>query len=271
MPGSVKVTVVVPATVGAVRRPGRGEAECADHLVELPGVVAVVDRGIDLVALHPAVHPDPERHVERRAAKLLGRRVEREGEVAQLGRPDRSALPRRRRCPGRCRSVAGPDARPAPPPAPPPAPGPVPGPVALARPRRARRGGRLGPIRAAAALDRRPRPAGVGGGGVGIGSGSTRGRGDRRRDRHLPGRRRLGDRRQGNIRPPGDRRHRRRHRRPSASAGSPGASVRRPEPLAARAPASSDEQRVHQQRQQRGRRSGGGRSGGSAGVRLARA
>ena len=86
MPGSVKVTVVVPAT----RVPSGARAGVNRNAritwSNFSRVLAVADRRIDFVALDLSIHPHPESHRERRAAELLGWIVERKGEISKLGR-----------------------------------------------------------------------------------------------------------------------------------------------------------------------------------------
>src|SRR4051812_36919914 len=63
-----------------------GEAKRAHDFVELLGVFPVPDLRDHLVALDPAVHPNPERHAEGYPSKLLGWVVEGKCHVPRLGR-----------------------------------------------------------------------------------------------------------------------------------------------------------------------------------------
>ena len=212
---------------GAVRRPGRGEAERADHLVELPGVVAVVDRGVRPGSARPGRPPAPR--TSRRATR------------------PRSSLGGVSKGKARSRSSGGRMVPPSPPaPAPVPSPlrcrCPTPGPPPPARHRPPVRSGPAGRRRSRAGCHA-PAADGCVSGGTGVGGGAWR----RREDRlglgrgwrpatggvtvHHRRRRRSGDRRQGNIRHPGT---------PAtaaaaacSSAGIAGSERAAPEPLAA--------------------------------------
>src|SRR5215207_6638431 len=101
-----------PRDLRPIRRPGRREPERPDDLVELAGVVAVVDGRLDLVALDLPVDSHPERHGERGPAQFLRRRVEREGKVAELGWPDAPSLATPTGARAGTRPLAGSDSRP---------------------------------------------------------------------------------------------------------------------------------------------------------------
>ena len=130
----VNVIVVVPATLvpsGARAGVKRNARITSSNFL---CVVLVRDLGIDLVPFDPAVHPNPESDAERGAPQLLGRIVEREGEVARLGRARRAALPPPARPGPAARPGSRTDSRPPPPAAPPPVPAPRPVPAGAVSP-----------------------------------------------------------------------------------------------------------------------------------------
>ena len=85
--------------VGSIRCASRSETKRSHHLIELLGVVSILDLRLHQIAIDSAVRADPKRHTERNTTQLLRRSIERERHVTWLRRtqgPSLATTPRPR-------------------------------------------------------------------------------------------------------------------------------------------------------------------------------
>ena len=75
-----------PGYVRSIGGTGGSETESSHDLVELLGVVSILDLRLHQITFDSAIRPDPKRHVQRSTTQLLWRSVEREGHVAGFRR-----------------------------------------------------------------------------------------------------------------------------------------------------------------------------------------
>ena len=78
--------------VRSVGGAGRSETKSSHDLIELLGVLSILDLRVHLITFDSAIRPDPERHVQRNTPQLLRRSIEREGHVAGFRRPQGPSL-----------------------------------------------------------------------------------------------------------------------------------------------------------------------------------